>query len=205
MQISLLSDTMDIFYPDITTRMTSWWNVLQFQQQAESIAAYVITTKPQKLIETSKWWDTSQISWPERLTTANVDLETLHNTIIQFKQRLELSERFDLLAQRQDNWDGYESKKPTTLTLNHARHLMEELFNSIISEGYPWLTPFISSDEDGYITAEWYEKGRQLHIQIGENETEYLQVWGINIDTEMREGFLSHDNYLMLWEWLLNG
>ena len=116
-----------------------------------------------------------------------------------------ISERFDVLTQREDNWDGYDSKKPTKLTLVRAENLIGELFDSIISAEHPWLTPFISSDEDGFITAAWYEEERELHILIGENEAEYLQVWGTNIDTEMQEGVFSRDNYLTLWEWLLDG
>lgn len=117
----------------------------------------------------------------------------------------QLSERFDVLAQREDNWDGYDSKKPTKVTLVRAENIIGELFNSIISAGHPWHTPFISSDEDGNVTAEWYEEKRQLHIQISENEIEYIQVWGINIDTEMHVDFLKRDNYLPLWEWLIDG
>ena len=116
-----------------------------------------------------------------------------------------ISERFDVLTQRKDNWDEYDSKKPTKLTLVRAENLIGELFDSIISVGHPWLTPFISSDEDGFITTAWYEEERELHILIGENEAEYLQVWGTNIDTEMQEGVFSRDNYLTLWEWLLDG
>ena len=117
----------------------------------------------------------------------------------------QISERFDILAQREDNWDGYDSKKPTKKTLVRAENLIGEWYDSIISAGHPWHAPFISSDEDGYITAAWYEDERELHILIGENEAEYLQVWGTNIDTEMHEADLNRDNYLMLWKWLLYG
>ncbi len=134
------------------------------------------------------------------VTSANSELKDL----ILFCHRPEILARFNVLAQREDNWDGYESKKPTQLTLVHAKLIIEELLASIISAGHQLLTPFISSDENGYITAEWYEGERELHLLIGENEAEYLQVWGTNIDTEMREGFLSCDNYLALWEWLFH-
>ena len=116
----------------------------------------------------------------------------------------QLSERFDVLAQREDNWDGYDSKKPTKMTLVRAENIIGELFNSIISGGHPWRTPFISSDEDGNVTLEWYEEKRQLHIQISEDEIEYIQVWGINIDTEMHVDFLKRGDYLLLWEWLID-
>lgn len=116
-----------------------------------------------------------------------------------------ISERFKVLEQREKNWDGYESKKPSKLTLEHAKHLMMEYLDSIVSAGYSWHTPFISSDEDGHITAAWYEDERELHVLIGEDETEYLQVWGTNIDTEMYEDDLHPDDYIRLWKWLLYG
>lgn len=121
------------------------------------------------------------------------------------KYERKLSERFDALAQREDNWDGYDSKKPTKLTLVRAENLIGELFDSIISAGHSWCTPFISSDEDGNVTVEWSGENRRLHIQIGEDQAEYIQVWGTNIDREMHVDFLSRADYLMLWEWLFDG
>lgn len=122
----------------------------------------------------------------------------------QYLQKQEILDRFTVLTQREDNWDGYDSKKPTQSTLDRAVDIMEEFFDSITSKGYSWLRPFISSDEDGNVTVEWSEEKRRLHIQIGENEAEYIQVWGVNIDTEMHVDFLSRDDYLTLWEWLLD-
>ncbi len=136
------------------------------------------------------------------MTTPNRNRAEFLGATLLSHQKRKLSERFDVLAQREDNWDGYDSKKPTELTLVHAKSLIEDFFDSIISAGHSWLTPFISSDESGYVTVEWSEEKRRLHIQIGENESEYIQVWGINIDTEMREDFLRRDDYLTLWEWL---
>ena len=82
---------------------------------------------------------------------------------------------------------------------------MEELLGAIIAAGHSWFTPFISSDEDGYITVAWHNGKHELHLEIAENEVEYITVWGIKIDTEMDVGILNRDNYLTLWEWLLNG
>ena len=115
-----------------------------------------------------------------------------------------ISERFKILALRENNWDDYNSAKPSEFILRHAQNLIEELLDHIVSAGYRWYFPFISSDEDGYITVEWYEEERELHLLIAENEVEYLQIWGTNIDTEMREGILSSDDYLTLWEWLFH-
>ena len=132
---------------------------------------------------------------------ANVDLEHTDKSILLG----EISERFDVIAQREDNWDERESKKPSELALNNAKLMMKELLDAVISAGHSWLTPFISSDEDGYITVAWYNGKHELHLEISENEVEYITVWGIKIDTEMDVGVLNRDNYLTLWEWLLDG
>lgn len=121
-----------------------------------------------------------------------------------WKQKCEISEQFDILAQREDNWDGHGSPKPTDLTLAHAKVVIDRLLDSVISAGHRCDTPSISSDEDGDVTVAWYGGERQLHLQIGEHEAEFFKVWGTNIDTEMDVDFLKPENYLTLWEWLID-
>ena len=180
------------------------WGWPQVFQQGESAAVNVETLESDKFFDiTTELKTLAAFQWG-RFVTANIGQEDSHKTSDRYLHRREILDRFDVLAQREDNWDGYGSKKPTELTLGHAKYLMEELLDSITSDGHSWLTPFISSDQDGYITAEWYEGEQELHIQIGENEAEYLQVWGTNIVTEMHEDFLSQDDYLRLWEWLFH-
>ena len=162
------------------------------------------TMEGHKPIDISMRLETPPVFQLRGLTSANTGLEDPYRAIILSWQKRRISDRLDIIAQPEDNWDGYESKKPTQLTIDYAKHLIEELYDYITSAGHSWLTPFISSDEDGNITAEWCGEGRRLHIQIGENEAEYIQVWGINIDTEMHIDFLNSDDYLMLWEWLLD-
>ena len=177
----------------------------QIFQQEEPKVVNIETLESYKFFHITTRLKAAAVFQWGRFITANIEQRASYKTNTQYLHRLEILDRFDVLVQREDNWDEYDSKKPTQLTLAHAKHLMEELFDSIIFAEHSWITPFISSDEDGYITAEWYEEERELHIQIGENEAEYLQVWGTNIDTEMHEGFLNPDSYLTLWEWLLYG
>ena len=120
-------------------------------------------------------------------------------------QRCQILEQFDVIAQREDNWDEYESKKPNKLSLNGAKHFMEEFLDTVVSEGHSWLTPLISSEEDGYITVEWYGEARQLHLQIEGDEVVYIQVWGPNIETEMHVDILHRGDYITIWKWLLDG
>ena len=203
-QFGLPSYARHTFHTDMTTRMTSWRDILRFLGQLEPTTAYIVLPELQKPVEINTWSDILRISWSEKFTTVDIDQEDFYKQITQYWQRCKVLEQFNVLTQREDNWDGYDSKKPTKLTLDHAKYLIEELFDYIASAGHSWLTPFISSDEDGNVTLEWSGEKRRLHIQIGENEVEYIQVWGTNIDTEMHVDFLSRADYLTLWEWLLD-
>ena len=75
--------------------------------------------------------------------TANVDLGHTDTSVI----LREIFKQFDVIAQREDNWDGYESKKPSESALNNAKNLMAEWLDAVVSAGHSWLTPLISSDE----------------------------------------------------------
>lgn len=119
----------------------------------------------------------------------------------------EILERLDVIAQREDNWDGFESKKPLEVSLYRAKLLMEKLLNAAISEGYSWgkPSPFISSDEDGYITVEWQGDGRRLRLLIEEEEVEYTKLWRINTKRKVRTYSMRGDDCFEIWEWLING
>ena len=116
-----------------------------------------------------------------------------------------LEERISTLKNRKDNWDDEGSKAPTSLTMNNANCTITTLLHSVIDSDSSWLNPFISSDFDGEITAVWHKGKRELHLQIGEEEVEYFKVWGININTEMEVGFLTNEDHLSIWQWLIAG
>lgn len=143
--------------------------------------------------------------YQERRTTVSTELEDFYKTVTLSWQKRRIEDQLDALAQMKDNSDEYELKKPTESTLTQAKLSIEELLNSISHAGYPWLMPFISSDEDGYITIEWHKGERELHFDIEENEVEYTKLWGPNTDMKIHSDILNRDDYLKLWEWLLDG
>ncbi len=132
--------------------------------------------------------------------TVNTDPEIDKNTILSG-----LPERFDIVARREDNWDERGSKKPRELALANAQQIVTEILYTVIDASLPLRTPFTSSDEDGNVTVVWYKREHELHLEITDDEVEYVRVWGFNIDTEMDAGTLSKGKYLPLWKWLLNG
>ncbi len=111
-------------------------------------------------------------------------------------------EKLQKIAERQDNWDGKGSKKPSLFALSQAHTTLENCLYSIVNSGRLWNPPFVSSDEDGRLTIQWNSGDHELHIEIGEEETEYIKVWGINIEHDMHVGILKEREFLNLWDWL---
>ncbi len=201
-QSSLRREALEEFA--IQIQWEGHWDWSQVFHQKEPGLVNIDQLESYKFFNVTTRLNTAAVFPPGRFITANIEQEDSDKISTEYWHRREILDRFNVLAQREDNWDGYESKKPNQLILDHAKFLVVDLLDTIISAEYSWIAPFISSDESGSITVEWYEEERELHLLIGENEAEYLQVWGTNIDTDMDEGFLNRDNYLTLWEWLFH-
>ena len=93
-------------------------------------------------------------------------------------QQDEISKQFDVLKEWKESWSEHGLEKPTDLTISHAETVIEKLLDLIISADYRFITPFISGDRDGNVTAIWYNQKRQLHFKIEENDVQYFKVWG---------------------------
>lgn len=111
-------------------------------------------------------------------------------------------EKLQKISERQDNWDGKGSKKPSPIVLSKAHINLENFLYSIVNSGRLWITPFISTDEDGHITIQWGYGDHELHIEISEEGAEYIKIWGINIEHEMHVGILKRKEFFNLWDWL---
>jgi len=113
--------------------------------------------------------------------------------------------RFAELWRRQENWDEQEAAKPCPKSLSKATAILEELLDVTASNGREWIHPFITTDEDGKVEVLWKRGRHELHIDVEDEEVEYLKVWGANIFDSMSSDFLKSDEYLTLWDWLLRG
>ena len=118
----------------------------------------------------------------------------------------EIAQRLNDIAQREDNWDGLGSLKPKEISLERTQHIMEKLLDSVISERKEdvWFSPFISSDEDGYVTVEWTGGKRELHLRIEENEIECITLEKINTTRKMGGDTIPGDDCFETWKWLIN-
>ena len=152
------------------------------------------------------WWNTSPISqYEEQINFVDWSYLDIHQETEQDSQKRKVLERLAVIAQREDNWDGYDSKKPTELTINRADHFIKGLLdNDVISARLLQLEPFICSDEDGYITIECYKGKRSLCFDIQEDETKYTKIERTSANTLTQTASLNQDNYLPLLEWFLD-
>ena len=154
-------------------------------------------------------WLSTGISWEARkelLPFSETKASPTTDVVDEIYKNIILGEiftRLEVIAQREDDWDGLGSMKPNEISLDRAGHIMVKLFDSIISDEDEWIEPYICSDENGYITVEWYGNERELHLRIEEREVEYIEI---EIDTEMRAHVdtISGDDCFALWKWLIN-
>jgi len=116
---------------------------------------------------------------------------------------------FATLESRKDNWDDRDSKAPKLKDINLAKGVLIEVLLMIIRSDKVWITPFISSDEDGYVTVQWNSGKHELHLEIQGESVGYIKVWGVNIETHMFVGTGRdtdfYDSLGELWLWLEKG
>jgi hypothetical protein len=92
---------------------------------------------------------------------------------------------------------------PSKSAIFHARFVIREFRSAIVNDGGLWIAPHITASEGGEIVFEWWLGSRKLTIYCGERNVEYIQVWGIDIDSEMNEGTLAFPgDFRQLWNWL---
>ena len=183
----------------------SWLNAHRIFQQEEPTLVSIEAIESYKYVDITTSFGTLPISQWERYTTVNTEKEDFYKTISRSSKRRKILKRLDTVAQREDNWDGYDSKKPTELTIDRATHFIQELLdNDVISARFLQLEPFICSDEDGYITVECYKGKRSLCFDIQEDETMYTKIEKTSANTMTQTASLNQDNYLPLWEWFFD-
>lgn len=62
-----------------------------------------------------------------------------------------------------------------------------------------WSAPHISSTEAGEIVFEWWRGSRNLTLYFTDEGAEYLEVWGTDIENEMRSGPLNNWSFTGAW------
>ena len=86
------------------------WNWPQVFQQRDPAFVDIDTLGSYKFFDVITRLNTPAVFCSGRFITANIEQEDSNKTSTEYLHRREILDRFDVLAQREDNWDGYESK-----------------------------------------------------------------------------------------------
>lgn len=104
-----------------------------------------------------------------------------------------------------DGWNGYDAVAPDPVAVSHAEDWIVELFLEVANLGLPWIQPNVVADADGNVVFEWWNDKKKLTVYIEENNAEYVQVWGLDIHSEMANGDAEPaSTRRTLWLWLAN-
>lgn len=126
----------------------------------------------------------------------NLDVLVLYPTISSIQE----------LGKRIYNWDGRGSLAPSAQTIQRAMTFAHSFYQntSALADviGKAWISPHISSSEDGEIVFEWWAGDNKLTIYISEDAAEFLKVWGTDISEEMTDGTIAGGQFQGLWLWL---
>ena len=107
------------------------------------------------------------------------------------------------LRARQTGWDGHNAPAPNGDAIDAAIRWIPQMFATVDSTRYEWRQPYISSDEEGNVSLEWWQGTHKLTLYITPEVVEYLKVWGPHLIDEMEDGDIENTNQVrLLWNWL---
>ena len=100
-----------------------------------------------------------------------------------------------------ENWNGYAVPKSRSSAVLSAVQWAMNFFLEV--EHLGWVEPSIAGGPDGGVMFEWWYGQKKLNIHVDEWSTEYMQVWGTDVDALITDGDIeSVDDYQALWLWL---
>jgi hypothetical protein len=90
--------------------------------------------------------------------------------------------------------NGKEIKRALTIVLG---------FKAISNSTSSWWDKPLVNVNDEEIVLEWWNQERKITIYVHEDTTEYVKVWGPDIDNEMEDGNIRNsDDMFQLWSWI---
>src|SRR2546430_297551 len=78
--------------------------------------------------------------------------------------------RLEALYDLEENWNGYEVSAPNPDAVEHAKQWLQAMYRDVKSQGYTWLSPHVSANEDGIVVLEWVKGRKRLSVFISGTE-----------------------------------
>jgi hypothetical protein len=115
-----------------------------------------------------------------------------------------LAEIYDLLTWP-EGWNGYDACAPKYDAVQYADHWIELFYLEVIDLRMDWLEPNVTASAEGEVVFEWRHGINRLTIYIGNQYAEYVKDWGLDINTEMEDGYANSPSIRRaLWKWLMS-
>jgi hypothetical protein len=106
----------------------------------------------------------------------------------------------DLLT-REVGWNGYNAPRPEYKAIVRTAQWLITFFQDVAY--LKWVEPNVTSGPEGEVVFEWWHNHKKLTIYIEEQNIDYVQVWGTEVDAEITYGEIeSLDDCCSLWMWL---
>lgn len=90
-------------------------------------------------------------------------------------------------------------------TLLNTFSLVREIISVSKSQKLWWHQPLINVSYDLDVVLEWWNNNKNLAFYINQLNTDYIKVWGADIDEEMEDGSINSvrdGNIGNLWQWI---
>jgi len=114
------------------------------------------------------------------------------------------SEIYNLLTWP-NGWNGYDACAPRFEAVQYADHWIELLYQEVMNSGQEWVVPNVTANAEGEVVFEWRHGAKRLTIYIGNQSAEFVKVWGLDINTDMDDGYAdSPSKRTSLWKWLMS-
>lgn len=100
------------------------------------------------------------------------------------------------------NWDGVEVTAVSAKAVANATALIDQLYSTATQLNIDWDAPNVTASSLGEVVLEWWNHERKLTLYVDKEQTQYVKVWGEDIDTEMDDGLLVETAIAPTLEWL---
>lgn len=146
------------------------------------------------------------------LITVGYDGHWVYNVESEFVDKKSIYKNFDTplseterdvckLRDRLEDWDGHDAPRPKPAAIRHAYTWVESLYRDVRAQ--LWIKPYVSSDEEGDVSFEWWNGRKRLTVYLSPKTAEYVKVEKIDSSLEMKDGFIETPKArLDLWKWL---
>lgn len=100
------------------------------------------------------------------------------------------------------NWDGADALAVPSAAAARATALIDKIYSTSSQLNIDWIDPNVTASPHGEVVLEWWNNEKKLTIYVNEKLSEYVKVWGPDIDEEMEDGVLSDDQTANMLIWL---